>query len=341
MIAALAASMGLSATDPAFWMPLLLMTLMLSLVLGAILFDGFDIGVGLLLPSAPLAARPALMVALSPWRDANEFWALLAVGLFMSAFPFAWSAMLSHLYVPLAFTMIGVMLRSVAFEFRIRAATEDRWAWIWLFWLGSVLTAAGHGMLLAAIVTGYEEDAPAFWFNLFIAICAIASYALLGATWLVMRLEGQLQLLAMGWARHAMRWSAAGMAAVSIALGLANPAIFYRWSSATRLALAAPIWFVMLFCMVGIDMMLPRVIQPKYRGLAWLPFALAATLFTLMLCGLVYSMFPFVILDDLTLWDAASAIGSLRLVLAATVVAVPVMVVFNLLGYRGMFGRAR
>ena len=71
MIAALAASMGLSATDSAFWMPLLLMTLLLSLLLGAILFDGFDIGVGLLLPSAPLAARPALMVALSPWRDAN------------------------------------------------------------------------------------------------------------------------------------------------------------------------------------------------------------------------------------------------------------------------------
>ena len=97
----------------------------------------------------------------------------------------------------------------------------------------------------------------------------------------------------------------------------------------------------MLFCMVGIDMALPRVIQPKYRGLAWLPFALAATLFTLMLCGLVYSMFPFVILDDLTIWDAAAAMGSLRLVLAATLVAVPVMIVFNLLGYRNMFGRAR
>jgi cytochrome d ubiquinol oxidase subunit II len=59
-----------------------------------------------------------------------------------------------------------------------------------------------------------------------------------------------------------------------------------------------------------------------------------------MLSGLSYSMFPFVILDDMTLWDAASALGSLKFVLAATIIAVPVMVIFNLMGYRTLFGRA-
>jgi cytochrome d ubiquinol oxidase subunit II len=59
-----------------------------------------------------------------------------------------------------------------------------------------------------------------------------------------------------------------------------------------------------------------------------------------MLGGLAYSMFPFVVLDTLTLWDAAAAQGSLQLVLAATVIALPVMVVFNLMTYRNLFGRA-
>ena len=340
MISTLADSMGLGATDPAFWMPLLMMALLCALILGGVLFDGFDIGVGLLLRTAPASVRPSMMVALSPWRDANEFWMLLALGLLLSAFPFAWGAMLAHLYVPVTITMLGVMLRSVAFEFRIRAATERRPTWIGRFWLGSLLTAFGHGMLLAFVVTGYKEDSPSIWFSLFIGVCAVAAYALLGATWLVMRQQGAVQSLAVAWARHAIRWTAAGMVAVSIALGLANPAIFYKWSSITRLIMAAPVWFVMLCCFVGIDMTLVRVIRPKYRALAWLPFAICLVVYVLMFFGLAYSMFPFVILDNLTIWDAAAAMGSLRLVLAATVVAVPIMVVFNLMGYRTLFGRA-
>lgn len=340
MISALAASLGLEITQPAFWMPLLMMVLLLALILGGTLFDGFDIGVGVLLRTAPASERPAMMVGLSPWRDANEFWLLLALGLFLSAFPLAWGAMLAHLYVPLMVTIVGVVLRSVAFEFRIRAATELRAKWINRFWFGSVLTAFGHGMLLAAIATSYQKDAPSIWFGLFIGVCAVAGYALLGACWMVMRTRGVLQSLSVAWARHSIRWTAAGMAAIAIALGLSNPAIFYKWSSSTNLALASLVWVIMLGCFVSLDMILTRVTQPKYEMLSWMPFSFCLILFILMLGGLSYSMFPFVILDNLTLWDAAASINALQLVLAATIVAVPVMLVFNLLGYRRLFGKA-
>lgn len=340
MISALAASLGLEITQPAFWMPLLMMVLLLALILGGTLFDGFDIGVGVLLRTAPASERPAMMVGLSPWRDANEFWLLLALGLFLSAFPLAWGAMLAHLYVPLMVTIVGVVLRSVAFEFRIRAATELRAKWINRFWFGSVLTAFGHGMMLAAIATSYQKDAPSIWFGLFIGVCAVAGYALLGACWMVMRTRGVLQSLSVAWARHSIRWTAAGMAAIAIALGLSNPAIFYKWSSSTNLALASLVWVIMLGCFVSLDMILTRVTQPKYEMLSWMPFSFCLILFILMLGGLSYSMFPFVILDNLTLWDAAASINALQLVLAATIVAVPVMLVFNLLGYRRLFGKA-
>lgn len=340
MINALAASLGLEITQSAFWMPLLMMVLLMALTLGGTLFDGFDIGVGILLRTAPASERPAMMVGLSPWRDANEFWLLLALGLFLSAFPLAWGAMLAHLYVPLMVTIVGVVLRSVSFEFRIRAAAELRAKWINRFWFGSVLTAFGHGMLLAAIATSYQKDAPSIWFGLFIGVCAVAGYALLGACWMVMRTRGVLQSLSVAWARHSIRWTAAGMAAIAIALGLSNPAIFYKWSSSTNLALASLVWVIMLGCFVSLDMILTRVTQPKYEMLSWMPFSFCLILFILMLGGLSYSMFPFVILDNLTLWDAAASINALQLVLAATIVAIPVMLVFNLLGYRRLFGKA-
>jgi cytochrome d ubiquinol oxidase subunit II len=340
MIEALSASLGLDASNPAFWMPLLMMALLFVLIVGAALFDGFDIGVGILVLLAPKQSRSQLMVVLSPLRDANGFWWLLALGLFLTAFPMAWGAVLGALYVPMSVTVIGVMLRSVAFEFRIRAATEKRGRWITLFWLGSVLTALGHGALISQLVLGAKQEAPALWFTAFIALCAVAAYGLLGACWLVMRLQDALQLFAAQWARHAIRWTAAGMVALSIALGLANPAIFYKWSSATNLVMATPVWLLMLLCFVGIDMSLSRVIQPRYRHLVWLPFTLCLILFCAMLSGLTYSMFPFVVLDNLTLWDAAAVQGSLQLVLAATVVALPIMVIANLMTYRGLFGRA-
>jgi cytochrome d ubiquinol oxidase subunit II len=340
MIDALSASLGLDAGNPAFWMPLLMMALLFILIVGAAIFDGFDIGVGILVLLAPKQLRPQLMVVLSPLRDANGFWWLLALGLFLTAFPMAWGAVLGALYVPMSLTMIGVMMRSVAFEFRIRAASDKRERWIALFWLGSVLTALGHGALMSQLVLGAKQDAPALWFTAFIALCAVAAYALLGACWLAMRLQGAWQLFAAQWARHAIRWTAAGMVAISIALGLANPAIFYKWSSATNLVMATPVWLLMLVCFVGIDMSLSRVAQPRYRHLVWLPFTLCLILFCAMLSGLTYSMFPFVVLDNLTLWDAAAAQGSLQLVLAATVVALPIMVIVNLMTYRGLFGRA-
>ncbi len=152
MIDALAASLGLDAGNPAFWMPLLMMALLFVLILGAALFDGFDIGVGVLVLLAPKQTRSQLMVALSPLRDANGFWMLLALGLFLTAFPLAWGEVLGVLYVPMSLTMIGTMLRSVAFEFRIRAASDKRGRWIALFWLGSVLTALRHGALMSQLV---------------------------------------------------------------------------------------------------------------------------------------------------------------------------------------------
>jgi len=91
---------------------------------------------------------------------------------------------------------------------------------------------------------------------------------------------------------------------------------------------------------VGMDMGLLRVTKAKYQTLAWTPFALCVLLFFLLLSGLAYSMFPFVILDNMTIWDAASAVGSLKLILLITFVAVPIMVLFNLMGYRSLFGRA-
>ena len=78
MIAMLAASQGLSPEDPSFWMPLAFMGLLFVVIAAGMVLDGFDLGVGILLQLAPEHERGRMMSLLSPWRDANEFWLLLA-----------------------------------------------------------------------------------------------------------------------------------------------------------------------------------------------------------------------------------------------------------------------
>ncbi|CAB3680620.1 cytochrome d ubiquinol oxidase subunit II [Achromobacter ruhlandii] len=340
MIAMLAASQGLSPDDPSFWMPLAFMGLLFVVIAAGVVLDGFDLGVGILLQLAPEQERGRMMSLLSPWRDANEFWLLLGMGLFASAFPFAWGAVLGKLYGPLTFMVLGVVLRSVAFEFRIRARNESKPRWIFAFWAGSLMTAFGQGMLLGRIATGYQSDAGYGWFALFVGLCAVAAYVLLGASWLVMRVDGDLQRRAANWARHAIRWTAVGMVAIAVTLGLANAGIFYKWSNIAHLSLAATVWVMMLAGFVAAEMLLARL-PGRADRFSWLPFVLCVALFLLMLSGLAYSLFPYLILDDMTLWDGAGALGSMRLVMAGAVVGIPVVLVFNILAYRSVFGKER
>jgi len=338
MIEQLARSLGATPDDPSFWLPLVFMAVLgLIIVAGAIL-DGFDIGVGLLLGVAPVSERDRMMRLLGPWRDANEFWLLLGAVLFAAAFPFAWGDILTQLYAPLVLMLCATVVRSVSAEFRLRSPTTRRTRWIAASWTGSLMCAFSHGVLLARIVTSYQDQPGQRWFDLFLGFCAAFAYALLGASWLIMRVRGSLQACAVRWARHSVRWMAAGMVAVAVTLALSNAEIMYRWTNMSGLASVVLLWLLMLTCFVFIELALDRLSTTSGAGLTVLPFVCCVLLFLSMLLGLAYGLFPYLILDVMTIWDAAADAASLRLVLAAAMVAAPVLLLFNVLAYRSMFG---
>lgn len=337
MITALAQALGFGAHDPAFWMPLVFVALFFAIIVAGTVLDGFDIGVGCLVLFAPSSLRPRMMSLLSPWRDANEFWLILGLGLFLAVFPGAWGAVMGPLYVPLAVLGLGVALRSVAFEMRLRAPGDSQPAWIRAFGVGSWLTALAHGMLLARVATSYDDDPAYGWFALFLGTCAFAAYCLLGASWLIMREAGELRARAVFWGRRAVRWSALGAVAVSVVLAFSNSGVFLKWSEGRMWLVVAALWVVLLLCFVFIEMCLQRMINSSYRTTG-LPFFLTLIVFLSVLGGLAYSFFPYFVLDNITLWDAAASVQTMRLVLAGTAIALPVAVVFNIWVYWRMFG---
>lgn len=337
MVDTLALALGLRPQAPEFWLPLAFMGLLFLMVLAGMVLDGFDIGVGCLSVFAPDHLKPRMLGLLSPWRDANEFWLFLGLGVFMAAFPLAWGRLMGQLYLPVTLLAVGTVLRSVGYELRLRAPRELQSFWARLFGMGALVTAASHGLLLAQIALFSQGETSQPWFAIFTAACAVAAYCLLGAAWLIMREGGELRARAIFWGRRCVRWAAAGAVGVSVVLALGNPGIFLKWSSNGARYAVAGLWVGMLLAFICIEMCLQRMINTSLRSTA-LPFVLTLLVFIMTFGGLAYSFFPYLVLDELTIWDAAAATESLEIVLLMVGVALPVALIFNARVYWRMFG---
>ncbi|HLR30636.1 MAG TPA: cytochrome d ubiquinol oxidase subunit II, partial [Paenalcaligenes sp.] len=211
MIDFLAAALGVSASDPFFWLPLLFFALFVLVSFLGMLLDGFDIGVGCLIGVAPQELRARMLGLLSPWRDANELWLLMGLGVLATVFPGAWAGLLDHLFIPLFLLAMGVLVRTVCFEWRLRAPEAQQPVWAVGFCLGSLTVAFAHGLLVAQVVVNGQWQGGYLWFSLLVGLCSVAAYLLLGAAWLMMRQAGVLRVRSILWARRSIRWFAAGV----------------------------------------------------------------------------------------------------------------------------------
>lgn len=340
MIDYLAAALSLSTQDPAFWLPLVFFAAFFMVSFLGIVLDGFDIGVGCLTLVAPTSLRARMLSLLNPWRDANELWLLMGLGLLASAFPFAWGAILGALYVPLVCLALGFFTRSVCFEWRLRAPENLQPVLTLGFAGGSLLLAFAHGLLVAQIIVQGQWQGGYLWFSLLLGVCAVAAYALLGATWLVMRDAGLVRVRAIIWSRRAIRWFAAGVVAASVVLALENAGVFLKWTEMISRWMLYSYWALILIGFIGVEMCLHRLLHSSVRT-AFLPFVLTLLIFTAVALGFGFSFFPFFILDEMTVWDAAAPLETLQWVGYLALAALPFVLFFNIIVYWRLFGASR
>ncbi|MEE4250458.1 MAG: cytochrome d ubiquinol oxidase subunit II [Alcanivoracaceae bacterium] len=331
-------------TTPAGWLPLAFMLMMGFAILAYVILDGFDLGVGLLFRGADAGEKDVMIASIGPFWDANESWLVLGIGILLVAFPTAHGVILGHLYLPIALMLVGLTLRGVAFDFRVKAKAEHRGAWNTAFFVGSSLAALSQGYMLGRVITGYQSDFAGLLFAAFIGVCVASGYALLGATWLIIKTTGALQLKAVRWARQAMLFTAIGIAAVSIATPLVSSKIFDKWFSVENLLMVWPIpvttVVVILIALRSLQRLPVRLADQNHYG-DWVPFACAGALFLLSFHGLAYSLFPYLVLDQITIWDAASAPESLMIIFVGAVVVVPIIMAYSFFAYRVFWGKAR
>jgi cytochrome bd ubiquinol oxidase subunit II len=294
-----------------------------------VLMDGFDLGVGMLFAFAPNdQARDLMMNSVAPIWDGNETWLVLGGVALLSAFPLAFAIIMPALYFPILLMLMGLIFRGVAFEFRAVSGRHPFWGNA--FFYGSLLATFAQGVVLGAYVEGFKISGRHFagtsfdWvapFPLLTGVGLIFGYSLLGATWLVLKTEGDLQT----WARRRSRYFLAGVLAfivmVSIWTPLADARIAARWFSWPNIFFLAPVPLITL----AIAYWLWRSLEE--RELA--PFIAAMGLFLMCYLGLGISLWPEVVPHKISLWDAAAAPKSQAFLMIGTLFLVPIILMYT------------
>src|SRR5438132_12952407 len=210
-------------------LPLVFAALMGLAILAYVVLDGYDLGVGMLMAGAERAEQDLMVASVGPFWDANETWLVLGIGLLLVAFPAAHGVVLGALYLPVAAMLVGLMLRGVAFELRIKAEGWHRELWNWLFWAGSTLASFAQGLMLGRYITGFAAGFGYWFFACVVGASLCGGYVLLGATWLILRTRGPLQKKAIAWARWGLVWVALGVGLVSLATPLVSETVRHKW----------------------------------------------------------------------------------------------------------------
>jgi cytochrome d ubiquinol oxidase subunit II len=303
-------------------------------VLAYVLFDGFDLGLGILFPFLGSERnRDQAMNTVAPVWDGNETWLVLGGGGLMAAFPVAYAVVMTALYAPIIAMLLALIFRGVAFEFRWRAAAKSHWDWA--FAGGSMLATFAQGVALGALVQGIPVSDRAYaggwwdWltpFSILTGIALLVGYALLGATWLNLKTTGELQERARRFAWMAGIGTLALIGIVSLWTPLMNAQFMARWFTWPALLYTAPV--PVLVALAALVM---------FRGLAGRrdvsPFLAAIALFVLSYIGLGISFYPYIVPPSLTIRSAAAPDSSLEFLLVGAVVLVPLILAYTAWSY--------
>ena len=323
---------------PVIWAALIAVAVALYVIL-----DGFDLGVGILFPFAKAERERDQMVgSIAPFWDGNETWLVLGGGGLLVAFPRAYAVIMPAFYLPVIAMLLALVFRGVAFEFRSVANTSKKY-WNAAFAGGSTVAALSQGLILGGLVQGIKVENGAFaggafdFATPFALLCALgvtAGYALLGATWLVLKTEGAVAERARAHAKLLLFVVLGFMGIVSLWTPLAFPRIAERWFTTPNIFFLWPVPAVTALV--------------AYLAWRWLeagrdipPFLATIVLFMLGYLGLAISTFPYLVPPTLTVWQTAAAPASQVFMLIGTVALLPIVLGYVVFVYWLFRGKVR
>jgi len=308
-----------------------------------VLLDGFDLGVGMLYGFAPdTPSRNTIMNSIAPIWDGNETWLVLGgIGL-LAAFPLAFAIIIPAVYFPILVMLLALVFRGVAFEFRFRDA-EHKTFWDHAFSYGSAIATFAQGMVLGTFIQGFEVSGREYTgtsfdfltpFSLLTGVALLFGYSLLGAGWLILKTEGEVQAAARRQGRICLIGVLVSVGAVSLWTPFLSPAIYERWFTMPNILFLAPV----PIATAAVALFTWRALASKAETS---PFVGGIGLFVLSYTGIAISLFPMIVPYRFTLWEAAASERSQAFLLVGTLFLLPVILMYTGWSYWVFRGKVR
>jgi cytochrome d ubiquinol oxidase subunit II len=306
-----------------------------------VILDGFDLGVGILFPFAGNEqVRDSMINSIAPVWDGNETWLVMGGAILFAGFPKAYAIVLPALYIPIMLMLFSLIFRGVAFEFRMKA-NESKFLWTAVFFAASFMAAFSQGLLLAGLITGINVEngefagGPFDWaspFALVVGLAMVCGYALLGATWLIRKTEGELLAMSFRGSKVFLITIMIFMAIVSLYTPRLVPEIAEKWFSGENIFYLLPAPIIGLICAwrLWYDLRAKREDSPFF----W-----AIGLFLTGYVGLGVSFWPYIIPFEVTIWDAASPASSQLFLLIPILFIMPITLAYSWYSYRVFRGK--
>jgi cytochrome d ubiquinol oxidase subunit II len=307
-----------------------------------VILDGFDLGIGILFPWIDSHQhRDIMMNSVAPVWDGNETWLVLGGAALYGAFPLVYSTLLPILYMPIMVMLAALIFRGVAFEFRFKAH-KSRFLWDVAFTAGSTMAAFCQGLILGTYIHGYTSN-PSYYvldyyyvwfspFSIMTGIAVVVGYALLGATWLIMKTEGELQKEMYHVAKILLIGISFFTFLVSVWTPFVDPAVMQRWFSLPNFFYLLPLPLLT----IGAVLYAAYALQQRFEKT---PFIMSVCLFIFSYIGLGISVWPYLIPRSITIWQGAANPSSMLFLLVGTLILLPLLLGYSIYAYRVFRGK--
>ena len=297
-----------------------------------IVADGFDLGVGILLPFVKGAdTQDEFIDTVAAVWDGNETWLILGGAALMGAFPLAYAVILEAFTIPIVIMLFALILRGVAFEFRVHSPKKHKKIWTLSFIVGSYFAALMQGMMAGAFLEGFVfKIAPegthftgGQWdwissFSVLTGVGLVIMFALIGSYWGKMKGNDKLQKSLVDSSKLIITMLIIALVSIMIAM---------MTSSKLMPLLTGTRFYLVLGSMVAIGLILAvlwfRSSMSDGARFSWTVF--------IMICGMIgYAslFFPYIIPPSITLEMASSSASSQMFGLVGTLIMLPIIIFY-------------
>ena len=347
------------------------------LLIGFAITDGFDMGVGALLPFVGKkdVERRVMLNTMGPHWEGNQVWLVTAGGALFAAWPMVYAAAFSGFYIAMILTLMALFFRPVGFKYRsLQEGAQWRTSWDWALFAGSAIPPVIFGVAFGNLLQGVPFSFNQFLmltyhgnffgllnpFGLLAGLVSLFMIVTQGAAWLMMKTEGEVlarsrtaamifSLLTLVLFALADVW-VSGMDGYVIVGAVATDAVTNPLHK--EVVVQAGAWmqnynlypWMIAAPVLGLVMSLLTALAAKL-GKGWMAFLFSSLAIAGIILTAGFSMFPFVMpsslepSQSLTMWDATASFNTLKVMTVVAVVFVPTVLTYTIWTYIKMFGR--